>query len=212
MRSNQPPAFARWLLTHFGSSPNNDAVIGDLNERYRRAHRSRLWYWNQVIVAIVTSFIQEVRSHPLLAVRAVLIGWLVKGICLFAYARTYRFPDKRMFFDGTQVPILAAAIAVIAIMFSGWIVARTSRSQARAMVLLYIVIELMTTALNLTGVFVVSSWSLPLNRVVAAVFFHFGMFAVPVPLITLGITVISILIGAGFVKPELQHELRASAE
>jgi hypothetical protein len=141
----------------------------------------------------------------------VLIGWLVKAASLFAYAHTYRFPDKRLFFDGAQVPILAAVVAVIAIMFSGWIVARASRSQARAMVLLYVVIELMTTALNLTGVFVVSSWSLPLNRVVAAVFFHFGMVLAPVPLITVGITVMSILIGARFfATPETPQFRRAT--
>lgn len=31
----QPPKIARWLLNHFGCSPNNDAVIGDLDEKYR---------------------------------------------------------------------------------------------------------------------------------------------------------------------------------
>ena len=31
MRTNQPPRIASWLLRHFGSSPNNDAVMGDLN-------------------------------------------------------------------------------------------------------------------------------------------------------------------------------------
>jgi hypothetical protein len=200
MRSNQPPAFAHWLLTHFGSSPNNDAVIGDLNERYRE-RRSGVWYWKEVIVAIVVSLCKEVWRHPLPAVRAVLIGWLVKGICLFAYTRTYGFPDKRIFFDGSEVPLIAAMIAVIAMMCSGWIVARTSRPQARAMVLLYVVIELAAVVLNLRGVFLpYSSWTTPLTRLVAAVFFHFRMFpgAIPVMPISAGITVMSILIGAGF--------------
>ena len=34
MRSDQPPKLAHWLLDHFGCSPNNEAVIGDLDERY----------------------------------------------------------------------------------------------------------------------------------------------------------------------------------
>jgi hypothetical protein len=34
MSSMEPPKVARWILKHFGSSPNNEAVIGDLDERY----------------------------------------------------------------------------------------------------------------------------------------------------------------------------------
>ena len=59
MRSNQPPSIAKWLLRHFGSSPNNEAVIGDLDERYRQG-RSYLWYWKQAFQAIATSFFNEV--------------------------------------------------------------------------------------------------------------------------------------------------------
>jgi hypothetical protein len=51
MRSPVPPRMARWLLNHFGCGPNNDAVIGDLNERYRQG-RSYVWYWKQVLTAI----------------------------------------------------------------------------------------------------------------------------------------------------------------
>jgi hypothetical protein len=45
----QPPTMAIWLLRHFGCSPNNDAIIGDLNEKYQ-GRQSRLWYWGQVVV------------------------------------------------------------------------------------------------------------------------------------------------------------------
>src|SRR5262249_23185330 len=61
MRSMGPPRLARWLLSHLGSSGNNDALIGDLDERYR-AGRSWGWYWKQAIVAIVL-----VSARPLLA-------------------------------------------------------------------------------------------------------------------------------------------------
>src|SRR5262249_3227875 len=44
MLSTHPPRLARWLLNHFGCSPNNEALIGDLDEQYRKRH-SRRWYW-----------------------------------------------------------------------------------------------------------------------------------------------------------------------
>jgi hypothetical protein len=49
----EPPKVVRWLLGHLGSSPNNGAIIGDLDERYRLG-RSRLWYWRQVLLALAS--------------------------------------------------------------------------------------------------------------------------------------------------------------
>jgi hypothetical protein len=53
MRSTRPPTIATWLLRHFGYGRNNDAIIGDLTERYRQG-RSRRWYWRQVLVAMIS--------------------------------------------------------------------------------------------------------------------------------------------------------------
>jgi hypothetical protein len=80
----EPPKTATWLLRHFGCSPNNDALIGDLNERYRRGH-SGIWYWTQVLRAIVISLAQEIGGHKLLTACAVTIGWvlLLLGMILF---------------------------------------------------------------------------------------------------------------------------------
>src|SRR5262249_4451410 len=72
------PALAKWLLRHFGCGVNNDAVIGDLDERHGQG-RSHLWYWRQALQAIVTSFFQEVWGHKLLAIRALLLGWMIKA-------------------------------------------------------------------------------------------------------------------------------------
>jgi len=62
MVPNDPPKMARWLLSHFGCSPNNDAVIGDLDERYRAGGRSAAWYWRQVFIAGVVGFHKQIRS------------------------------------------------------------------------------------------------------------------------------------------------------
>jgi hypothetical protein len=202
MNAHQPPRIARLLLEYFGCSPNNDAVMGDLDERYRQ-RRSSPWYWKQVVMAIVASFFQEIGSNKLLALRAVLAGMVVKAICLFAYARTYAFPDKRIFFNGFEVPIVVAASAVLAIMCSGWVVARLGKSHWRAMALFYVAIELIAVSLHVRRVFVpFSSWVYPLTRIIAAVVLRLGIvggiaFA---PLTALIITIVSILIGAGFFR------------
>jgi hypothetical protein len=72
----EPPKLARWLLRNFGCSPNNDAVIGDLDERYSQG-RSHLWYWRQVFIAIITSLYSEVRTQKLHAVRTLILGWFL---------------------------------------------------------------------------------------------------------------------------------------
>jgi hypothetical protein len=51
MKSSQPPAVATWLLLHFASKRNRDALAGDLIEEYRTG-RSESWYWRQVLIAI----------------------------------------------------------------------------------------------------------------------------------------------------------------
>jgi len=71
----QPPRLPEWLLRHFGASPNNDVIIGDLNEKYQ-AGQSRWWYWRQVLVAIVAGLWNEVTTHRLLTLRGIVSGWL----------------------------------------------------------------------------------------------------------------------------------------
>src|SRR5262249_12657046 len=70
----EPSRLATWLLQRFGSSPNNDSIIGDLNEQYRRG-RSPFWYWRQVFVAIVVGTVSDVGRNKFLAARALLTGW-----------------------------------------------------------------------------------------------------------------------------------------
>jgi hypothetical protein len=82
MRSDQPPKVARWLLNHCGCSPNNESVIGDLDERYCGG-RSAVWYWRQALVAVAVGFFSEVRMHKALVVKAIIKGWLVVTLTSF---------------------------------------------------------------------------------------------------------------------------------
>ena len=60
-----PSRLATWLLRRFGSGPNNQQVIGDLLELYRK-HESPLWYWRQVASAIAVSFFKAISGRSML--------------------------------------------------------------------------------------------------------------------------------------------------
>jgi hypothetical protein len=74
--TREAPTVAKWLLQHFGCSHNNDAVVGDLDERFQ-AGRSVGWYWRQVFTAIWSSLLAELRMHGMLAIRALVAGWVL---------------------------------------------------------------------------------------------------------------------------------------
>ncbi len=88
MRSKQPPRIATWMLKHFGSGPNNDALLGDLAEQYPQKD-SAMWYWRQAMKAIPVSFFKEIRGHKRIAARALVTGWIMwilGGISIFRLA------------------------------------------------------------------------------------------------------------------------------
>ena len=74
MRDEEPPGIATSLAQRFVSGPRRESLVGDLIEQHRQG-RSSLWYWRQVLTAIVIGAIYDVGAHKLLAVRALMIGW-----------------------------------------------------------------------------------------------------------------------------------------
>jgi hypothetical protein len=146
--NTQPPRIANWLLQHFGSSPNNDAVIGDLNERYEHG-RSRVWYWQQVIAAIISSAFTEMRSDKLTAARSVVLGLiLVHAIAklmfnlfgrLLAVSLHARFVNEALFYEGPLPRWVFVSLSIFIFIigiWSGWMVASFHKGR-QAMVLLY---------------------------------------------------------------------------
>jgi hypothetical protein len=202
MNQNQPPKAATWLLRHFGSSPNNESVIGDLDERYRQG-RSYFWYWRQAFQAIVASFLNEVCPHKLLAIRTLVIGWIIKVMWFSIFTHTYGRPPQRLFHEGIETTLLLALIAVLAMMGSGWIIARTHPSHYRAMVLLFVAVEVIGIPLTAfsDGMFGFYYWVLPVTKITNAALFHYGIIRPVAAMWTsAGIMAMSILIGAGFFR------------
>jgi len=75
MIASRPPRLADWLLRRLASGPNQPSLIGDLHEQYRRG-RSVGWYWRQTVRAIAASVVWDLRRHPLLAIRAVVLTYV----------------------------------------------------------------------------------------------------------------------------------------
>jgi hypothetical protein len=63
-----PPILANWLLKRLVSSSDADAVAGDLHEQLANG-RSRLWYWRQVVTAVVVHSTHDVGHSKLMAER-----------------------------------------------------------------------------------------------------------------------------------------------
>jgi hypothetical protein len=126
------------LLTHL--APNAPgSLLGDLQEEYETS-RSHWWYWRQALDAIGTATPRQARTHPVLALRAVIVGWAF----LFVFLSYFMFPlsnlGEELFVRGVadvrrwwrNVPVLA--VFLLGSAGSGWIV---TRLHDREMLLLY---------------------------------------------------------------------------
>lgn len=62
MTRKDPPKAAIWILEHLVPGETNDALAGDLLEEFRSG-RSSLWYWKQVLVAVVLGYTRMLRLN-----------------------------------------------------------------------------------------------------------------------------------------------------
>jgi len=122
------PRIARWVLENLGCSADNDAVIGDLEERYLQG-RSAAWYWQQALTAIAVSAFHEVRTHRMLTFRALISGSLFFWIAMYPLAAhallsfgDALLPDGwRAGFDFTPTWAILPVISVGATFIAGFI-------------------------------------------------------------------------------------------
>jgi len=133
MKPSNPPALATWLLEHTRFSATDGAIAGDLVEEFHR-RGSVAWYWRQVLVAIVVGCASEVRRHPALAIRAILVTWAANYGAILLGRRLM----EELF--GRRLPGPASQLALWAICFfggiaSGLVVALLHRRHRNAMLL-----------------------------------------------------------------------------
>jgi hypothetical protein len=110
-------------------------------EAYQRG-RSRAWYWRQVLAAIIVSFYQEIMSHPVLALRAISVGWATWFLFYYGAGPRLLGPFVRRFFVPSGFPFSPSALiwwtaALFVFAASGWIVARLHHARRNGMVLVF---------------------------------------------------------------------------
>jgi hypothetical protein len=154
----EPPRIPTWMLKHFGSCPENDALLGDLAEQYLRKD-SALWYWRQAMKAIPVSLFKEIRAHKRIAARALLTGWVTWILCSFSIlplASPFFFGEWNVMwspllgggilarplnnsaeFRHTYPFLFAVVLPLIVGAMCGWLVARFHRNQRTTVVLLF---------------------------------------------------------------------------
>jgi hypothetical protein len=148
MRSKQPPRIATWFIRHFGSGANNDVVIGDLNEQYQRGY-SRLWYWRQMLIAILNSTTTEIRHHKFLTVSAITFGQITLHVLSNAMFTLYgrllittthaRLVRDGLYYDRQPLWVIPVSIGIVLAVgiASGWIVAHLHRRSQPALTIVY---------------------------------------------------------------------------
>ena len=105
----RPPAVAAWLFEHFGAA-EHDAVLGDLAEQY--LHKSRTWYWRQVLKGIPVSVVTEALGHKVIAAKAIVTGCIAWFVFLVLY------PGFVFGFVADLRPELRPLLAILVIHFS----------------------------------------------------------------------------------------------
>jgi len=133
VKPTNPPSLATKLLESLVPQRTSEALLGDLSEQYQDG-RSRTWYWQQVILALMIGAAREGRTRKLQAVRAVVIGYLTgASLCYFTTSLAGRFVG-RVVGVYTAYYLVFLPLSFFSFAASGWIV---RRSHPRAMVLIW---------------------------------------------------------------------------
>ena len=137
-----------WLLNRFGVLERNESLYGDLLEE-RAAGRSFVWLLGQTLAAIGETAVRDWREHWVLALRAIVAGWILNwntGEVIQTVSR--HEPVVRA--PGALLKILLVFAFAIWPAFLGRIIAWSHRARPAAMVLAFVASEVTWTVWHLT--------------------------------------------------------------
>ena len=77
--TTHPPAVAARLLKRLVPTQDHDVLLGDLAEEYQRG-RSAVWYWLQILAAILVGSWKDARTHKGVALSAIVAGFTLQII------------------------------------------------------------------------------------------------------------------------------------
>lgn len=141
--NTHPPVLGDWLLRQFDSSESNEALAGDLFEELREG-RSVAWYWRQDLMATSVSFLNVVREHKMLAIRAIAVGSVFSYLWLHLVGQRLAHSFGMLVLNlGFRPGVLAHGYPLIPLIclhaaLTGWIVGRLHRPYQASMVLAYV--------------------------------------------------------------------------
>jgi hypothetical protein len=136
---------AIWLMERCGVA---DALIGDLVEA--SAHHRHHWFWRHAVAEAVAALARDIAAHPILALRAVLIGFLLWS--LGRLPLDWLWSQLNVGFVLAMVHVgLRHQIAIMSgiartMLFMpawvglGWLLARLHRTRTPAMVLIFLAV------------------------------------------------------------------------
>jgi hypothetical protein len=145
MKAQQPPRLGALLLERF--APHNEALIGDLAEEYR-AGRSAIWYWGQVLLGVTLQCSVDLRRHPLIVFRGIVMGlvlllafgWIVAPIGVGLTTLLLRHALGAVVMQFQTGFFIHMALWFPASTLAGWIVARLHKHQGATAVLGLVVV------------------------------------------------------------------------
>jgi hypothetical protein len=146
-RQNISPAVIVGILSRAG--PNNESLAGELIEEFRRG-RSALWLSAQIVAAILTIGLREIRAHRLVALSGVVTGlallWCFISIAALLLVRA-GFPHAAHWHWWHVLLVCIVGFAHTGV--SGWVVGRVHRSHRPAAVFSFAASVLIVSALEL---------------------------------------------------------------
>jgi hypothetical protein len=139
--AGRPPRLARVLVDQLASPE----VAGDLAEEFR-AGRSAAWYWRQAGGAIAAAIGRDIRTSPLVPLRAIVTGWIALTILANAHQRLVDVIDRLLLPEVTawhaswmitsQIWVVYRVVLwFVVTAVTGWVVGRVHRRHRAAAVL-----------------------------------------------------------------------------
>lgn len=167
--ASKVPAIPAWFVDHVACSLDNNALLGDLAERFAEG-RSAAWYWKQAAVSIIASLFAQIRREPSTILRGVTAGWLIYwplGYVIFHFGFyelalvSLQVDDPDLLIGSWAPPVwyhtakfgtiytyganlIATALMVGISVFSGWILSALFRPSSRAVLLVFSVTVLVS--------------------------------------------------------------------
>jgi hypothetical protein len=130
-KKSNPPRLAIWWLRHACPGSDNDALTGDLIERFREG-QTRRWFWRQVLIACAVGVLGEIRRHwPHFcyaiagAVLPAILWKSVKSLPRELHWWTLPWPFSQLVLDLSPWALLA--LTALPVLAAGLVISRTFR-------------------------------------------------------------------------------------